>query len=119
MRQQGLLYRQKIEEDNVMKTLRIEALEKEVESLKKKNNEERELRKTAEANHLKVKEELARVHEAKISEAALLKKKVKKSRLAIATASMAPVVTPSFRRITTTARSWIGCLVKFRPWKVT
>ena len=61
----------------MMKMLGIEALEKEVESLKKKKNEERRLRKTAEANHLKVKEELARVHEAKINEAASLKKKVK------------------------------------------
>jgi len=59
-----------------MKTLRIEALEKEIESLKKKNDE-RELRKMAEANHLNVKEELARVHEAKINEAASLKKKAK------------------------------------------
>ena len=39
MRQQSLLYQWKIEEDNMMKTLRIEELEKEVESLKKKNDE--------------------------------------------------------------------------------
>ena len=39
MQQQSLLYQWKIEEDNMMKTLRIEELEKEVESLKKKNDE--------------------------------------------------------------------------------
>ena len=56
------------------KTLRIEELEKEVESIKKKKYDERELRKVTESSHLKVKEELARVHKAKINEAASLKK---------------------------------------------
>ena len=39
MRQQSTLYRPKIEEDNLTKMLCIEALEKVVESLKKKNEE--------------------------------------------------------------------------------
>lgn len=59
------------------KTIRIEALEKEVDSLKKKRNDEKKLREMAEANHLTVKDELARVHEVKISEAASVKKKAK------------------------------------------
>ena len=67
------------------KTLRIEELEKEVESLKKKKHGERELRKAAKATHLKVKEELARVHEAKVNEAASLKKKKKEIAVGIAT----------------------------------
>lgn len=60
-----------------MKTLRIEELEKKVESLKKKKHDERKLREAAETSHLKVKEELARFHEAKINEDASFKKKAK------------------------------------------
>lgn len=60
-----------------MKTRRIEELEKEVESLRKKKNDEWENQKMAEANHLKLKDELARVHQAMIDEAASFKTKAK------------------------------------------
>ena len=78
------------------KTLRIEELEKEVESIKKKKYDERELRKVTESSHLKVKDELASVHEAKIKKPPRLRKKRRTLRLGIAIVSMALAAIPNF-----------------------
>ena len=51
LRQQSLVYRQQIEEENLAKTRRIEELEKEVEDLKAKVKDEREKRKATESSH--------------------------------------------------------------------
>ena len=79
-----------------MKALRIEELEKEVESLKKKKYDEKKLREAAETSHLKVKDELASVHEAKIKKPPRLRKKRRTLRLGIATVSMALAAIPNF-----------------------
>jgi hypothetical protein len=50
---------------------------KKVEELLEKKSDEREGRKTAEANTLKLKDELARVQQTKIDEAAAVRKKAK------------------------------------------